>query len=122
MMGNFAPVHPVIHTPLDFVAGIIIKAYISEDVNVLSVPTILNKYFDLKKFSLKMASKKAYVALHPPTFLFLHAWNAVSLLPSPDIQHLTPPGCHLCIGIHVCMLTLFIIFRKFRLWIKKKRL
>ena len=48
-----------------------------------------------------MASKETYVA------------------PAPDIQHLTPPGCHLCIGIHVCMLA-FIRFGKFRLWFQKK--
>ena len=50
-----------------------------------------------------MASKEASVALHPPTPRFLHAWNAASLLPSSDIQHLTPPGGHLFIGIHLCM-------------------
>ena len=43
-------------------AGITIKAYVSEDVNVLSVPIQLKFIFDQKKFSLKMASKEAYVA------------------------------------------------------------
>ena len=66
-----------------------------------------------------MASKEAYVALPPSRFL--QAWNSASLLPSPDIQHMTRPGRHLCIAIHLCMLT-FNRFRKFRLWFKKKRL
>ena len=56
-------------------------------------------------------------SLHPPRFL--HAWNLASLLPSPDIQHMTRPGCHLCIGIHLCML-IFIRFGNFMLWFKKK--
>ena len=52
---------------------------------------------------------------------FSNAWNA-AICPAPDIEHLTPPGCHLCIGIHVCMLTFrgSIRFGKFRLWLKKK--
>ena len=60
-------------------------------------------------------------SLHPPTSSFLHAWDAASLLPAPDILHLTTPGCHLCIDILLCMLT-FIRLGKFRLWFKKKRL
>ena len=56
--------------------------------------------------------------LHTPTPHFFHDWDAASLLPAPDIPHLKTPVCHLCIGIHLCML-IFTRFVKFRLWFKK---
>ena len=52
-----------------------------------------------------MASKETCVApstLQHPAFSIP---GAPRVCPAPDIQNLTPPGCHLCIGIHVCMLT-----------------
>ena len=91
-------------------------------VNVLSVSNQFKSIyyiFDQNKVSLRMNSKEAYVA-PPPSNTPFSPWleRHLSLLPAPAIQHLTPPGCHLCIGIHVCMLT-FIRFGKFRLWLKK---
>ena len=59
-----------------------------------------------------MTSKVAYVA--PPPH-FLHGWNAASLLPTPDIQHLTP---ELATSASAFMSS-FIRFGKFRLWLKK---
>ena len=71
--------------------------------------------FDQKKLSLKMASKETYVASPPFQNLAFSMPGTTRIRPAPDIEHLTPPGCHLCIGNHVCMLT-FTRFGKFRLW------
>ena len=58
-----------------------------------------------------MASKETYVALHLQHLGFTMP-GMPRVRPAPDIKHLTPPGCHLCIGNHVCML-IYIRFGKF---------
>ena len=68
-----------------------------------------------------MDPKRPMWPLYPHTHCVRHAWNTASLLPSPDIQHITHPGRHLGIGIHLCMLT-FIRSRKFRVVVPKKSL
>ena len=69
-----------------------------------------------------MASKETWILCGPSTLqhLAFPMPGTARFCPAPDIEHLSPPGCHLCIGIHVCMLA-FIRFGKFRLWLKKNK-
>ena len=58
-----------------------------------------------------MGSKETCVAAPPSNTQLSPLPRTTRVCAAPDIQHLTPPGCNLCICSHVCMVAVYKIWR-----------